>query len=313
MLGVEKVADGLKGVLLYEFKRDLRKKTLILIIVFTFLPVLVAVLLKVVGAEVEDERLWALIMGLDIGSSIAGGAVASLGLAGWAWLVAVLYGGDLMASDLREGGLRLIAIRPLGRRGYILGKLLALTIFLSTVFALAGMAAGVSATIVGGWQEGVWLAPILGALIGLGSVPIALIASLFGGLTRSAITGFILGAAASLLTGVVIGLSLSIIIIRDPLSLEAWKRYYELNILASGIIPITAGPALPAILYYLIEFDNKFIPLPLPLVENPEVASSLVEVGLTPLEVLPLYATSTLIGTLILAYLNFKLALRVEV
>ena len=307
------VVEGLKGILLYELKRDLRKKTLILIIVFTFLPVLVAAFLKAMGAEVEDQRLWALIMGLDIGSSIAGGAVASLGLAGWAWLVAVLYGGDLMASDLREGGLRLIAIRPLGRRGYILGKLVALTIFLSTIFALAGVAAGVSATIVGGWQEGVWLAPLLGALIGLGSVPIALIASLFGGVTRSAVTGFILGAAASLLTGVVIGLSLSIVIIRDPLSLEAWKRYYELNILVSGFVPITAGPTLPAILYYLIEFDNKFIPLPLPLIENPEIASSLVEVSLTPMQVLPIYTASTIIGILILAYLNYRLALRVEV
>ncbi len=307
------MAKGLYGIMLYEFKRDLRKKTLILVIVFTFLPVLVAAILKAVGAQVEDERLWALIMGLDIGSSIAGGAVASLGLAGWAWLVAVLYGGDLLASDLREGGLRLIAIRPLGRKGYVMGKLIALTAFLVIVFALAGVAAGVSATIVGGWQKGVWLAPILGALIGLGSVPTALIASLFGGLTRNAVTGFILGAAASLLTGVVIGLSLSIIIIKNPLSLEAWRKYYELNIIVSGAIPITAGPTLPAILYYLIEFDNKFIPLPLPLVENPEVAASLVEVSLTPLEVLPLYIASTVIGALALAYLNYRLALKIEV
>ena len=306
------IEDGIRGILLYELKRDLRKKGIVLILVFTALPVIAAIAMKALGVAVEEERLWAVMMGFDIGAGAASGLVAGLGIAGWAWLVAVVYGGDLLASDLREGGYRLIAVRPVGRRGYAAGKMIALAAFLVVAFTAAGAAVAVAATLVGGPQSKAWMAPLLGALIGLGSLQIALLASAFGALTRNPMTGFILGAAVTLLTGAAVGLALGVVVLRDPFSVESWRRYYELTILASGAIPILAGPTLPSIIYYLVEFDNTFIPLPLPLVDDPETAASLVELSITPAEVLPLYAASTIAGTLVLAYMNYRIALRVE-
>jgi ABC-type transport system involved in multi-copper enzyme maturation permease subunit len=306
-------ASELAGVVLYEVKRDLRKKGVLLIVAFTLFPLAVALIMRLAGATVEgEERLWAVMIGFDIGTGAAAGAMASLGLAGWSWLIAVIYGGDLFASDLREGGFRLIAVRPVGRAGYFAGKTLALTAFLAAAFAAAGATVALAAHIVAGPQKSPWMAPILGALIGVGSLPVAFAASLFGALTRNPVTGFVLGAAAYLLTGAAVGIALFFVILGDPLSPESWARYYEYLITASGVIPILAGPALPSILYYLLEFDNKFIPLPLPLTTDPELAAELVEVEITPLDVLPLYLASTALGIALLGYLNYRVVSRVD-
>ncbi len=306
MGGEVRMARLVWGVMLYEFKRDLRKRSFILFIAFIVLPILVSLIVRFyAGGEVGGGRLWAVMMGFDIGTGLATGSVATLGIAGWIWLVAVLYGGDLFASDARDGGAQLIVIRPVGRKGYFIGKSIAVSLFLASITALAGVAAALAAITIGGPQRSVYLAPVLGALIGLGGMPILYLASLAGMALRSPIAGFIVGAAAYILTGMALSISLFAAVISGPLDLEAWKDYYSDLIYYTGIIPILAGPSLPSIIYYYIEFDNKFIPLPLPLLGDSNGLPEFVTPEITPLEVLPYYMVSTLMGIILIGYLNY--------
>jgi len=305
---------GVAGVIQYEFKRDVRKRGVVLLAVFTVLPLIVAAVVKALGAAAEgEEMLWAVMMGFDVGAGTAVGVAAGLGIAGWSWLVAVIYGGDMIASDLKEGGLRLIAVRPVGRKGYILGKLAALTAFLTIAFAGAGAAVALAAYLLGGPQERAWLAPILGALIGLGSLPIALTASLLGAATRNPVAGFILGAAAYLLLGAVVNIGLFITLIggfNDP---EAWARYHEYSLLAPAAVPLLAGPNIPRMLLHLAVHGNEFQPITVPVFEDGGLREVVVRVGVTPLEVLALYTASTLLGLAALLYLNYRLISRADV
>ncbi|MCE4616858.1 MAG: AsmA family protein [Aeropyrum sp.] len=302
----------ISAVIAFEIKREARKKAFLLMIVLVILPVMAAVVVRLfTGREIGGERLWALLFGADLGSSALTGLIASIGIVGWSWLVGVMYGGDLFASDIREGLLQLFFLRPKGRIYYVLGKMLAVGIFLTSFFAVAGVFTLVAGLILGGWQRDWWLAPVLGFLLGLGVYPIVLASSLFGILTRSPILGMILGAAAYILTGVAVSLGMSIVLVSQGIAnIEAWKDYMEGSIILSGYIPFLAGTQLPLIFYYYITLENTFTPIPLPSIGGASQVA--VTLDLTPSDVLPLYLGSTLIGTLVLFALNTWAIRRLE-
>lgn len=303
---------GILAVARYESLRERRKKAFLLLVVLALLPIAGGLAARLVfKSDVGGERLWAVFLGLDIGSGTATGLLAAVGVAGWAWLVGVLFGGDLFASDFRDGTAQLVMVRPGGRVRLALGKLAAVGLFTATFFTLTGLASVLAAMIIGGWQRDWWLAPLMGLLLGLGLYPVILISSLFGALTRNPFLGMVLGAAAYLLTGTAISLGLTVILVSEGIgSLEAWKRYTELSIIASGLIPFLAGTQLPSILYYAITLNNTFTPIPLPAVSGAgEVAITL---DLKPLDVLPLYLASLTIGTAILAWLNITIIKKTE-
>ncbi|GBF09023.1 hypothetical protein apy_07480 [Aeropyrum pernix] len=301
-----------KAILSYEVLRLVKRKAVAFMAAMAILPVLGALIASLIASrEIGGERLWAVLMGFDLGTGAMTGLLAAVGVAGWAWLLGVVIGGDLFASDIRDGSLQLFMLRP-ARRVYPIAKMAAAGLFSIAFYTVASLIVLISSIILGGWQRDWWLAPLTGFILGVGLYPVILTSSIFGIVTRSPIAGMILGAAAYLLTGMAVSFGLSIILIVGGIAnIEAWISFIEKEILVSGAIPYLAGTNLPSIIYYAVTLGNSFTPIPLPAVGGSGQVTITLE--LKPLDVLPLYTASLVIGTLALAAINLALLRRLEV
>jgi ABC-type transport system involved in multi-copper enzyme maturation permease subunit len=269
-----------RGLLYYEVSRELRKKSFIVLISLALLPVLVAAALEATDAvpEIKNPRAWAFILGFVEGPSAAMGVGLS-GLAAWAWLVAILYGGDLLAADVRDGVMQLILVRPVSRKAYVASKLASVTITLTLLFVVAGLSSVAAAWILFGPQEAITEATAFSALLGLSCLPLLLASALLGLITGSPVQGMVLGFAVYMVSLIVPGVVAAAI---EPPTPTSIVNYVRLVAVLYGYVPFVASFELPGLLYSL-------------LYEEPWAAQILG--GLEPGELLPIYLASTLTST----------------
>jgi len=194
----------------YEFYREMNKRSVWLIIALLLLPLVVAFLLRSMRGESlpEDPLLWTVILGVDVERALSFGAgtlAGALSVISWSWLIAILYGGDLFAADLQDGSIQLLLSKPVKRSEYVAGKILAATVVMAGVFLVAGLGIVATAWILGGPQDRVLEAVFLSALVGVGVVPLLLLAAVIGLKTEKPVLGMILGLVAWFAGSLVIG------------------------------------------------------------------------------------------------------------
>ncbi len=266
---------GFATLLYFELKRSIRKKSFYALVALMVAPLLVAlyahhmltIVLKerfITEAIIEKfhlDRLWAAILGIE---SIPLG-VASLApyllamhvvsLAGLAWIVAVLYGGDLLAADLRDKLIHLILVRPVRRGEYVAAKILGVLLVLIVLYAVAGVVAFASGWILIGKQAGLLEALAYSALIAVGTLPLLLASAAAGAATKSPTVGFIAGIVAYFVASIVAGVA-ALAVAGLPTSLESMEKLQKLTVYISAANPFTAGASLAQGLYAMQHNEN---------------------------------------------------------
>ena len=285
----------------YEFGREASKRSLYVVIALMLLPLVVAVLVKRLtgspGVE-EAERLWASIMGVDPRGLVASTGVAgvsSLTLFSWAWLIAILYGGDLLASDLQTGMASLIISRPVSRGEYVAGKVAAVTASLVLVFLAGGLSVYAASWILAGPQEGIIEALLLSVAVALGSLPLLLLSALLGAYFEKPSLGMILGFVAYFVGSMAAGLAAVYFLFTGEAEKAATAPY-----LLQAILPTSAGQELAAAIYSRIHDIILRVPLAVPA---DGMRTEYWEVR--PGDFLPHLAVGTLAWTLLLAWLTY--------
>ena len=286
------------SLLRLELRREVRKRSFYFLLLVSILPVMVTLILKYgLHRSIESKDLWAVALGLK--STGGFGLLEGASLSNWAWLIALLYGGDLLASDLSDGTARLILSRGVRRWEYMLSKVLTVSIFLSIIFALSGLGAYISNTIlVGG------LLPLgdmveavgLGALMGIGTLPLLLLAALLGTLSRKPVYGIVLGFVAYIVISIAISMYAFLLVMQGSQAsgMEMVNQMeFQANLTSSivkvtGYIPYTAGLNIASMIYWLIEGG---------VVREPILTAYGVEMDAGPLALL--YTTTTIIGIIL--------------
>ena len=250
----------------YELGREASKRSLYVIIVLMVLPLIAALLVKRLsgppsGLE-EADRLWASIMGVDprgvIGSTSLAG-VSGLSLFSWAWLIAILYGGDLLASDLQSGMASLILSRPVSRGEYVAGKTLAVTLSLAAAFLAGGISVYAASWVLAGPQEGIMEALGLSVVVAVGSLPLLLLSALLGAYFEKPSIGMILGFVAYFIGAIISGLAAVYFIFTGNLEKAATTPY-----IIQAILPISAGQELASAIYSRLHQISLVVPLTTP-------------------------------------------------
>jgi len=262
----------------FELRREASKRSFYLVLALMVLPLLVSLVVKAMGGGrgVDHPRLWAGILGVDPTVTVVNpvvGLVSLLSLASWSWLVAALFGGDLLASDVSDGAAQMIIYRGVSRREYALGKVAALALMLTASFVVAGVSVYGAAWVLAGPQEGLGLALLVSALVGVASLPLALVAALAGLATRKPVVGMVLGVVAYFAASLVIGLATAyyLLVAGDPQA--AAVVVYKIG----SLVPLTGGSALPAIVYSAL--TDLEVETPAPVMGNDTVTVYYVPVA----------------------------------
>ena len=208
---------GFYGLFIAEMSRIFRKKSFYVLLVLVPLPVAVSFFLSsskivepvlAVASAEEKKSLWLVFLGVNMGGAVSMLMhLVSLGtVSTYAWLFAALFGGDLYASDARDGLMALMLVRPVRRSQLALAKLFAVFSFLAIFYALSAFFVYLAAWIMAGAQEYAWMVPVYGLLLALGSLPLLLLSSIIGFSLRSPVLGILLGIVAYFLSGVAVSI-----------------------------------------------------------------------------------------------------------
>lgn len=263
---------------LFELKRGVRKKSFYALLALLAIPLAIAVYahyqLTLVAKErlfteaaivaLPLDRLWATLLGVEnlppqlLRAAPYVAAIQTLSLSGLAWLIAVMYGGDLIASDLRDKLLHLIVIRPVSRTTYILSKLVSVTGLLAILYAVAGIVAYTSGYLLVGIQRGLLESVAYAVLIGMGVLPLLLVSALIGTATRSPTVGFI-GGIVVYFVSIIITSLVALLVYGLPRTLTEITKYTELLMYANAANPFTAGSEIPRSLYAAIHHNGKLM------------------------------------------------------
>ncbi len=244
----------------YELRRESSKKSLWIIVLLMVLPMIVAVIVRAFTEQTQrDPLLWTRIMGFSA-EGLTGGVLAavSLSLLSWSWLVAVLYGGDLFASDLGDHALNLILSRPVTREEYVAGKILAVAVSMVFIFVVAGVAVLGAAWVLGGPQDRALSAVLYSGLMGIGVLPLLLTSALLGLYTKKPVTGTILGFVGWLGGSIITGL---LFVYYGFVSGDPYKAI-TVTYIGNALYPFTAGQDLPMIVYSRL--NNVVMEMPVP-------------------------------------------------
>ena len=287
----------------YELGREASKRSLYVVVVLMVLPLLAALLVKrLAGAPAgveEAERLWAVIMGVDPRGALASAGLAgvsSLSLFSWAWLIAILYGGDLLASDLQSGMASLILSRPVTRGEYVAGKILSVTAALVVAFLAGGVSVYAASWALAGPQEGLLEALGLSIVVALGSLPLLLLSALFGAYFEKPSLGMILGFVAYFVGAIASGLAAVYFLFTGDLERAATAPY-----IIQPLIPSLAGQELALAIYSRVHGLELSIPLTLPS----DGGVNVVYYNVRPGDFLPHLAAGTLAWIVVLSLLTY--------
>ncbi len=260
--------SGLAVVARYEARRLLRKKSLYLFVLLALLPLPVALVLRSVLGERLDQvlriasrlgldysRMWSVLLG--VGSPppelerLLGGTLSALGaasLASFVWLVAVLLGGDLLASDIRDKLVHLVLIRPVRRSEYVAAKLATVTLEVILLFAVTGLVAFASMQVLLGGQSGLTEAIGFSVLIGLSGLPLLFTASALGAYTRNPTLGVLLGVVVYFASAMIVALA-AVFAAGSLEGPEALARITVLSLKLQAYNPFAAGELVARALY----------------------------------------------------------------
>ncbi len=223
----------LKAVLGYEFARMRRKKSFYLLVLLALMPLIVGILIRVMGWEIlEREDLWAALLGANVY-----GAALTTPLS-FLWIVGVLFGGDLYASEVEDKSVGLLLSKPVSRAQVVVGKLLALTLLFAAYYVVATLLSMTGALLAGGGLANAEYAPIIVVVSLASTLAFALLAALLGAVSGKA-TSAILGAVA-IYMGLGIAVTIvSIAVIGNPQ--EAGRAFTKVMML-TPIISIADWP-----------------------------------------------------------------------
>ncbi|MCE4627258.1 MAG: ABC transporter permease [Desulfurococcales archaeon] len=193
----------------FELLRESNKRTIYFVIILMVFPLIVSLIIKAYSENtIKNSMLWAVIMGYTFSeSSLAAVGANILSVISWGWLIAILFGGDLLASDFTDGTLALILARPVSRLEYVLGKILSATIMMVIVFLAGGLSVYAAAWILGGPQSGFLEVLLLSTLLGIGAMPLLLLSAWFGMKFRKPLIGYVLGFVAYFVSSIAVGLA----------------------------------------------------------------------------------------------------------
>lgn len=227
-----------------DLRRMIRKKALILVLLLILAPLMVSLIARAQGKTEAltsipgVERLWAVFMAAKMPNPL----LSSVSLAAWSWLVAIAFGGDLLVSDMKEAAASLYVTRAT-REEYLMGKLLAITVFYLIVTLSSATSAILSAWILVGRQDLVWLAYAMAVVMALGLLPLTLLSALTGAATKSVLAGILLGFIAYQACGVVMAVAGMYYAHGDVGGMIEFQAKYE------PLIPLTASMSLHIVLY----------------------------------------------------------------
>lgn len=261
---------------LFELRRGVRKRSFYALIALLALPLAIAVYAHYQLTLVAKERLfteamieklrldhlWAMLLGVEnlppqlLRAAPYVAAMQTLSLSGLAWLIAVLYGGDLVASDLRDKLLHLIVVRPVSRTTYTLSKIASVTGLLALLYAVAGVVAYASGYLLVGVQRGLLESVAYSVLIVFGVLPLLLASALIGAATRSPTVGFIGGIVLYFVSIIVASLA-ALFLYGLPRSPTELASYTRLVVYATAANPFAAGSELPRALYAVVHHGGR--------------------------------------------------------
>ena len=251
---------GMKSVVLIEARRELRKRSFLALILLALMPLITSLIMKyaVNSSPPKDDELWAVVLGLKTTGQV--GALEAAGVAAWAWIVAILYGGDLLASDLSDGTARFILSRPVSRLEYLLAKVATVSLVVVSLFALSGLLSYIAGYILVGSQEGLLQSVFYGALVGASVLPLLLVAALIGQVTRKPSTGMVLGFVVYFVASIIIAIVSLFSAINAGLDPNSDKIAFQAEMIraeadATAWIPFLAGLKMPSIVYWAMKGD----------------------------------------------------------
>ena len=261
---------------IFELRRGMRKKSFYALLALLVIPLAIAVYAHYQLTLVAKERLfteavierlrldhlWAMLLGVEnlppelLHAAPYVAAMQTLSLAGLAWLIAVMYGGDLVASDLRDKLLHLIVIRPVSRTTYILSKIASVAGLLAVLYAVAGVVAYASGYLLVGIQRGLPEAVAYAVLIVVGVMPLLLTSALIGAAARNPTVGFIGGIVVYFVSIIVTSL-VALLVYGLPRAPAELAKYTMLVMYATAANPYAAGSQLPRALYAVVYHGGR--------------------------------------------------------
>ncbi|MCE4617234.1 MAG: ABC transporter permease [Desulfurococcales archaeon] len=250
-------SQGFSGVAWYELQRLVRKKSFWLVLALFVLPVVLALGLRNYLDVPEDPNIWATVFGLDITGLISGATGGALvfniaSILGLAWLIGILYGGDIFASDIQDGAIKLILARPVSRLTYTAAKLATVTGIILFFFLIGGISTYAAAWIMAGPQNGGLNVIAYSLLIGLGITPLLYSSALLGAYTRKAINGILLGFVGYMVGGIPASI-LVVLAIQGKLDLSI----LDAQALGGFVTPFTAGQKIASYLYTYLNMGSE--------------------------------------------------------
>lgn len=200
--------ESIISIARFELLRESSKKTIWFVITLMVLPLIISIIIKSYSRNtVQDPMLWSTIMGYSItNTSLSYLGAGVLSVISWGWLIAILFGGDLLASDFIDGTLALILVRPVSRLEYVIGKVASAIATMILVFLAGGMSVYLAAWVLGGPQEGLFEVVLLSILLGVGAMPLLLLSAWLGMRFRKPLIGYVLGFVAYFASSIAIGL-----------------------------------------------------------------------------------------------------------
>lgn len=142
----------------YELLRLKRKKMMLLLAILAFSPLIMALIARVICVTAELAGcLWIILFGVSVHPAF----YASPGPGGFAWIIGVLIGGDMLASEIEDGSVAYLLSKPVSRREVVAGKLLGLSIVLAAYYAATMVSAIIASLMLGDHPTWLSAAPVL--------------------------------------------------------------------------------------------------------------------------------------------------------
>ncbi len=240
----------------YELSRESNKKSLWFVVALMILPFIAAALVRGFSHNrVSDPYLWATIMGFRGSFGTAATVAMPLTVIAWGWLIAILFGGDLFASDLEDSGITLILSRPVSRAEYVAGKILAALVMMVIVFYVGGLSVYGASWILAGKQAGFLEMSVESVLVGLGALPLLLVTALLGIKFRKPVIGYVLGFVVYFGVSVAAGLISAYYLV----AVKNIEAAVKAAIIFKATIPFTGVSGAASILYGYLHPNNPIV------------------------------------------------------
>ncbi len=220
----------LKAMVDYEFARLRRKKSFYILVLLTLLPIVMVGVAKAMGAGIEyQDDLWAFLLGAKV-NIYAGVLITPLS---FLWIIGVLFGGDLLASEVEDGSIGLLASKPVSRLQIVVGKVVALLALFVIYYAASTAFSIVAAKAAGGGLDNLEYAPLILLVAVASTLGFAMLAACIGAYLGKTMPAILLSIAVYISTGILISVA-SFISVKDP---EAMVNYIAK---ASMLVPLTS-------------------------------------------------------------------------